>query len=248
MSIENRTALVTGASRGIGRAIALKLGETGYHVAINYLNNESQADEVVETIKKSGLKSVAVQGDVQDPKVVKQIFETVKEHLGSVEILVNNAGILHHSPIQFVADSDWERIIDVNLKSVFNCIREASRDMTRAKWGRIINISSDAGRTGETMGAPYSASKAGILGLTKASAREFARYGITVNAITPGFIETDMTGENNEATRQKQLDMIPEGKFGLPEDIAELAVFLASDKCGYITGQTISVDGGLFMG
>jgi 3-oxoacyl-[acyl-carrier protein] reductase len=245
--MKGRVALVTGASRGIGKAIAMELARAGAKVAISYISNESLASAVVAEIIDNGGSAAAFRADVNIAQEVGELFTNVKKTFGPVEILVNNAGIIRQCPIALLSEPEWDEVIDTNLKGTFTCTRLAVRDMMRSKWGRIIIISSDAGRLGEAMGSHYAASKAGSIGFAKSAARELAAYSITVNAITPGFIETDMTAGADEAVRKKQLESIPARKMGTPEDVAALAAFLAGEKGRYITGQTISVDGGLFM-
>lgn len=245
--MKDKVALVTGGSRGIGRAIALDLAAAGAKVAICYQNNGDLADEVVTGITENGGIAQAFKADISKSDEVASLFKAVKETFGPVEILVNNAGIIRQCPLAMLSEAEWDEIMQTNLKGTFSCTRLAVRDMMRAKWGRIIIISSDAGRLGESMGSHYAASKAGTIGFAKSAARELAAYGITVNAVTPGYIETDMTANADEALREKQIASIPARKMGAPEDVAGMVTFLASDKGKYITGQTISVDGGLFM-
>lgn len=248
MNLNGKVALITGSSRGIGSSLAVRFAECGAKVAINYRENRDAAQDVDRQCRDLGAETTVIAADVRDVQSVKSMFDQIKEALGPVEVLVNNAGMIRHSPLPFMSDDDWNDVLNVNLKGAFNCTREAARDMMKARWGRIVNISSDAGRLGELMGAHYSSAKAGLLGFSKATAREFARYGITVNAVTPGFVETDMTIDTNESVREKQIGMVPLGRYGKPDEIADLVAFLASERAAYITGQTISIDGGLFMG
>ncbi len=245
--MKDRVAIVTGASRGIGRAIALELGRAGAKVAVCYNSNEAMAAKVADEIVRGGGTAKIFKADVAKETEVSALFKSIKEAFGPVQILVNNAGIIRQCPIPLLSEEEWDEVMDVNLKGAFTCTRLAARDMMRAKWGRIIIISSDAGRLGEAMGSHYAASKAGTLGFAKSAARELAPYNITVNAVTPGYIETDMTAGTDEAIRSKQLESIPAKKMGTPEDVAWLVAFLAGETGRYITGQTISVDGGLFM-
>lgn len=243
--MKDKVALVTGGSRGIGRAIAIELGQSGAKVAVCYKDNKAKADQVVAEIVDNGGTAQGFQADIDNSTEVEAMYKAVKDTLGNIEILVNNAGIIRHCPIAMLTDAEWDEVMQTNLKGTFSCTRLVVRDMMRAKWGRIIIISSDAARLGEAMGSHYAASKAGTIGFAKSAARELAPYGVTVNAVTPGYIESDMTAD--EGLREKQLSMIPARKMGSPEDVAGLVAFLASDQGQYITGQTISVDGGLFM-
>lgn len=245
--MKDRVALVTGGSRGIGKAIAIELGKAGAKVAVCYNHNEDMAAKVVTEINDKGGTAKAFKADVGNSEELNSLFKSVKESFGPVEILVNNAGITRQCPIALLSEQEWDEVFAVNMKGPFACTRLAVRDMMRAKWGRIIIISSDAGRLGEAMGSHYAASKAGSIGFAKSAARELATYNITVNAVTPGFIETDMTSGADEALRKKQIDLIPARKMGTPQDVAWVVAFLSGETGRYITGQTISVDGGLFM-
>jgi 3-oxoacyl-[acyl-carrier protein] reductase len=245
--MKDRVALVTGGSRGIGRAIAIELGRAGAKIAICYRQNEDLAAEVVRVINDNGGNAKAFKADVNNSGEVNSLFKSVKETFGPVEILINNAGIIRQCPIALLSEEEWDEVMGTNLKGTFTCTRLAVRDMMRAKWGRIVIISSDAGRLGEAMGSHYAASKAGAIGFAKSAARELATYNITVNAVTPGFIETDMTSGSDDVLRAKQIASVPARKMGTPQDVAWLVAFLAGQKGQYITGQTISVDGGLFM-
>jgi len=240
-NISGKVALVTGASRGIGRAIAVALGEAGVDVAVNYLNQESAAQETCERVRAHGRRAVAVRADVSQAEEVKQLVRIVEEGLGPVEILVNNSGITRPQPLDEITEKDWDELLDTNLKSVFLVTQRALPGMRARHWGRIINLSSVAAQTGGVVGPHYAASKAGILGLTHSYAALLSKEGITVNAIAPALIYTEMVAVNPRA----RADLIPVGRFGTVEEVADAAVMLAGN--GYITGQTINVNGGWYM-
>ena len=243
--LENKVALVTGAGRGIGRAIAIALAKEGAEVVVNYNGSEERAKEVKQTIEENGGKASIYKCNVSDFEACEaMIKDIVKEH-GRLDILVNNAGITKDGLIMKMKEEDFDSVLNVNLKSTFNTIRHSARQMLRQKSGKIINISSVSGILGNAGQANYAASKAGVIGLTKTMARELGSRGITVNAIAPGFVDTEMTGVLSEEIRENDCRQIILGRFGKPEDIANVAVFLASDKADYITGQVISVDGGM---
>lgn len=244
---DKKIAVVTGASRGIGRAIALELGRTGAFVIINYNGSKEKAEEVQAQIEAEGGAAVIWQCDVADYEACEDFFTQVIKIYGRVDILVNNAGITKDGLLMRMKEEDFDKVINVNLKGTFNCIRQVSRQMLKQRSGRIINMASVVGISGNAGQVNYAASKAGVIGLTKSAAKELASRGVTVNAIAPGFIETDMTGALSESVRENTAKMIPMGSFGKPEDIAKTAAFLASDGARYITGQTISVDGGMSM-
>lgn len=243
MSLNGKTALVTGASRGIGRAIALRLAEDGANVAIIYAGSADKAEAVVNEITALGVNAKAYRCNVADSAAVNETVKAVTNDLGKIDILVNNAGITRDGLMLRMKDEDFDAVLDTNLKGAFNMIRACYSGFIRKKSGRIINISSVSGIMGNAGQANYSASKAGVIGLTKSVARELASRGITCNAVAPGFIQTDMTenlGDNNPL-----LNSIPLGRMGKPEDIAAAVAFLASDSAAYITGEVLKVDGGL---
>lgn len=243
MSLNGKTALVTGASRGIGRAIALRLAEDGANVAVIYAGSADKAEAVVNEITALGVNAKAYRCNVADSAAVNETVKAVTNDLGKIDILVNNAGITRDGLMLRMKDEDFDAVLDTNLKSAFNMIRACYSGFIRKKSGRIINISSVSGIMGNAGQANYSASKAGVIGLTKSVARELASRGITCNAVAPGFIQTDMTenlGDNNPL-----LNSIPLGRMGKPEDIAAAVAFLASDSAAYITGEVLKVDGGL---
>jgi len=240
-------ALVTGASRGIGRAIALQLAADGFAVAVNFASSLSKADEVVSQIQASGGRAVAIQADVSDPDAVANLFRTAADELGPVLVLVNNAGITDDGLVLRMSPEQWDRVVTTNLRSVFLCTKEALRSMLRAKSGRIINISSVSGISGNPGQGNYAAAKAGVIGFTKSVAKEVGSRGITVNAIAPGFIQTDMTDALGETVTAAVSEQVALGRLGLPEEVASAVGYLASEGASYITGQTIVVDGGLAL-
>ena len=244
MDIKGKNAIVTGASRGIGRAVAVRLASMGANVAVIYSGNESAAAETVEECLKHGISAKAYRCDVSSAEETKNTVQEIRKDFGSVEILVNNAGITKDGLIAFMKEEDFDRVIDVNLKGAFNMIRNTAALMLRSKCGRIVNISSVSGIMGNAGQANYAASKAGVIGLTKSVARELAAKGITCNAVAPGFIETDMTRDIPQENNQL-LSSIPLGHMGKTEDVAEAVTFLISSD--YITGEVLRVDGGIAM-
>ena len=245
--LEGKIAVVTGASRGIGRAIAIRLAGEGATVVINYNGSKEKAEEVKQEIDGAGGKAAVCQCNVADFDQCQAFIQKVIDEFGRIDILVNNAGITRDGLLMKMSEEDFDQVIETNLKGAFHTIRFASRQMLRQKSGRIINLSSVVGVTGNAGQANYAASKAGVIGLTKSAARELASRGITVNAIAPGFIETDMTSVLSEKVKEGAAAGIPLGAFGKPEDVAAAAAFLASDEAGYITGQVLHVDGGMVM-
>ena len=245
MSLNGKTALVTGASRGIGRAIALRLAEDGANVAVIYAGSADKAEAVVNEITALGVNAKAYRCNVADSAAVNETVKAVTNDLGKIDILVNNAGITRDGLMLRMKDEDFDAVLDTNLKGAFNMIRACYSGFIRKKSGRIINISSVSGILGNAGQANYAASKAGVIGLTKTMARELGSRGITVNAIAPGFVDTEMTEVLSEELKENACKQIILGRFGKPEDIANAVVFLASDKADYITGQVISVDGGM---
>ncbi|HDJ3071633.1 3-oxoacyl-[acyl-carrier-protein] reductase [Staphylococcus aureus] len=242
-----KSALVTGASRGIGRSIALQLAEEGYNVAVNYAGSKEKAEAVVEEIKAKGVDSFAIQANVADADEVKAMIKEVVSQFGSLDVLVNNAGITRDNLLMRMKEQEWDDVIDTNLKGVFNCIQKATPQLLRQRSGAIINLSSVVGAVGNPGQANYVATKAGVIGLTKSAARELASRGITVNAVAPGFIVSDMTDALSDELKEQMLTQIPLARFGQDTDIANTVAFLASDKAKYITGQTIHVNGGMYM-
>ncbi len=243
--LSGKTALVTGGSRGIGRAIALALAGHGASVMVNYVRNADAARETVEALRALGVRADAVQGDVAVPEEAVRIVQATIEAFGRLDILVNNAGITHDDLVLRLDQDDWDTVLNTNLRGTFFCTKSALRGMIRQRWGRIINVTSVAGLVGNAGQANYSAAKAGIIGFTKAVAKEVANRNITVNAIAPGFVETEMTRDLTEQQREAILRQIPAGRTGRPEDVAPAAVFLASEEAAYVNGHVLTVDGGL---
>lgn len=245
--MENRVAVVTGAGRGIGKAIAKRLAADGVTVIVNYNGSAERAEEVVREIEAAGGMAEAMQCNVADYEAAGAMLADVIGRYGRVDILVNNAGITRDNLLMKMSEQDFDAVVDTNLKGVFNCMKHVARQMIKQKSGRIINISSVSGVLGNAGQANYCAAKAGVIGLTKSFAREAASRGITVNAVAPGFIQTEMTDVLSETVKAGAAEQIPMKHFGTAEDIAEAVAFLASEKAGYITGQVLSVDGGMAM-
>jgi len=245
--LKGKTAVVTGASRGIGRAIALKLAKLGANVVVNYRNSVDAVQEVVKEIEALGVKVLAVQCDISSYSDVEFMMKKCIKEFGSLDILVNNAGITKDGLLLRMKEEDFDNVIDINLKGAFNCTKHVSAIMLKQRSGRIINISSVSGLIGNAGQVNYSSAKAGILGMTKAVAREFASRGVTCNAVAPGYIRTDMTDGLTEKVKDTIISTIPLKRLGMPEDVANAVAFLASEEASYITGQVINVDGGMVM-
>jgi 3-oxoacyl-[acyl-carrier protein] reductase len=246
-TLENKTAVVTGASRGIGRAVAVKLASLGANIVLNYRSSIISVEEVLAEIKAMGANAVAVQGDISNFAEAEKVIKSAVENFGSLDILVNNAGITKDGLLARMKEEDFDSVIETNLKGAFNCIRHATPIMMKQRRGRIINMSSVVGVAGNAGQVNYAASKAGVIGMTKAAAKELASRGITVNAIAPGFIQTDMTDALSDKVKEELLAGIPLKRLGQAEEVAELAAFLASESASYITGQVININGGMYM-
>ncbi|WP_453997007.1 3-oxoacyl-[acyl-carrier-protein] reductase [Bacillus nitroreducens] len=245
--INGKVALVTGASRGIGRTIALELAKAGAKVAVNYSGSEQKANEVVDEIKALGQEAIAIQANVSDADSVQNMVKEVISTFGSLDILVNNAGITRDNLLMRMKEDEWDDVININLKGVFLCTKAVTRQMMKQRSGKIINIASIVGVSGNPGQANYVAAKAGVIGLTKTAAKELASRNITVNAVAPGFITTDMTEQLPEDVKNEMLKLIPLARFGETTDISGVVLFLASDNSNYMTGQTLHVDGGMVM-
>ncbi|SHK87652.1 3-oxoacyl-[acyl-carrier-protein] reductase [Desulforamulus aeronauticus] len=247
MFLNGKVAIVTGASRGIGKAIALAMAGAQADIVVNYAGRADAAEETAAAIRQLGRRAMVYQADVSDTSQVQGMVDATLAEFGKVDILVNNAGITRDNLILRMKEEDWDTVLQVNLKSAFNSIKAVSRSMVKARYGRIINVSSVVGLHGNAGQANYAAAKAGLIGLTKSMAKELGPRNITVNAVAPGFIMTDMTEQLSAEAREKMTASIALNRLGKPEDVASLVAFLASDFCGYITGQVIAVDGGIVM-
>tara|TARA_Y100000817_G_scaffold130538_1_gene102328 strand:- start:1624 stop:2370 length:747 start_codon:yes stop_codon:yes gene_type:complete len=247
INLDGKKALVTGASRGIGKAIAIRLATEGVSVGVNYNASEQEAAKVVDEIQSLGGNAIILKGSVADSLEVQSLIQAAEDKLGGLDILVNNAGITKDNLIMRLPEEDWDQVIDTNLKGAFLCTKAALRSMVRQRSGRIINMSSVVAITGNAGQSNYTAAKAGLIGFTKTVAKEVASRGITVNAIAPGFIETQMVDAISSQLQQKILERIPLGYFGTPEDVAGVVAFLASEDARYVTGQVIGIDGGLSL-
>ncbi len=245
--LDERVALVTGASRGIGRAITQELARQGAKVVVNYHRSADAAAEVVEAIRAAGGEATAAQADVSETEQAEALVKEAIGAYGQLDILVNNAGTTRDMLIMMMPESDWDEVIKTNLKSAFNCSKAAVKAMMRRRYGRIVNVSSVAGITGNAGQTNYSASKAGLIGFTKALAREVAARSITVNAVAPGFVPTDLTGDLPDDLKEASLRAIPLGRWGTADEVAYAVAFLVSDEAAYITGQVLSIDGGMVM-
>ena len=248
MSMEQRrAAVVTGGSRGIGRAVCLALAAEGYDLCVNYSGNAEAAAETVRLCEEAGVQAVAVQADVSTAEGAEGLMAAAVERFGRIDVLVNNAGVTRDGLLVRMSEEDFDRVVDTNLKGAFLCCRAAAKRMMRRRYGRIVNLSSVVGLRGNSGQANYAASKAGLIGLTKSLAKELATRNVTVNAVAPGFITTDMTDAMPEAARADTLNTIPAGRAGLPGEVAHAVAFLAAEESAYITGQVLSVDGGMAM-
>lgn len=247
MSLTGKIALVTGGSRGIGRAICLELARQGANVAVNYAGNSAAAQETVAACEALGVQAIAIQANVADPQACQDMVKTVLDTFGRIDILVNNAGITRDGLLMTMKEDAWDQVLDTNLKGAFLTMKAVARTMMKQRYGRIVNLSSVVGLHGNAGQVNYAASKAGVIGMTKSLAKELASRGVTVNAVAPGFIDTDMTAALPQAARDALLSTIPTQRLGAAEEVAQAVAFLASDQAAYITGQVLAVDGGMSM-
>ena len=247
MSLTGKTAIVTGGSRGIGRAVCLELARRGCNIVLSFAGNTAAADQTVSDCQALGVQALAVQGNVADADAVKALFDAALEKFGAIDILVNNAGITRDNLLMLLKEEDFDAVVDTNLKGAFLCMKAAVRPMMKQRRGRIISLSSVVGLHGNAGQVNYAATKAGVIGMTKSLAKELAGRNITVNAVAPGFIDTDMTAVLPDKAKEAILSSIPMARLGAAEDVASAVAFLASDEAGYITGQVLAVDGGMSM-
>ena len=245
--LKGKTAVITGSGRGIGKAIAVKMASLGANIVINDIPSSDYADATCEEIKAMGVECIVVKGDVRSADDVAELINTTLDKFGKIDIFVNNAGVTRDGLMLRMSEDDWDLVMDINLKGAFNCIKAVARPMMKQRGGSIINIASVVGVMGNAGQANYSASKAGLIGLTKTTAKEFASRGIRCNAVAPGFIASDMTDKLTDEVKKQYFDAIPLAKFGETSDVADVVAFLASDMSKYVTGQVINVDGGLLM-
>ncbi|WZL74810.1 3-oxoacyl-[acyl-carrier-protein] reductase [Clostridiaceae bacterium 35-E11] len=247
MHLSGKTAIITGGSRGIGKAIALKLAELGANVVVNYTSNPQKAEEVVKAVKNMGRDALALKADVSNSEEVQMFMKEVEKHFDTIDILINNAGITKDTLLMKMKEDDWDQVVAINLKGTYNCTKAVIRKMMKQKEGKIVNIASVVGIMGNAGQANYAASKAGIVGFTKSVAKELGSRGINVNAVAPGFIETDMTDALSDEVKENLMAQIPLKQLGKPEDVANVVGFLCTDAANYITGQVLNVDGGMVM-